>query len=68
MPMKKPEQAMLERRETYQEVLATFRWRIPERYNSGVDACDKWAGEADKLALIHEDETGRIETFTFARL
>ena len=59
---------MLERRETYDEVRSAFRWRIPARYNIGVDACDKWAGEADRLALIHEDEVGRVETFTFARL
>ncbi len=59
---------MLERRETYDEVRAAFRWRIPARYNIGVDACDKWAGEADRLALIHEDETGRVETYSFARL
>ena len=59
---------MLERRETYDEVRAAFRWRIPERYNIGVDACDKWAGDPDRLALIHEDEVGRVETFTFARL
>ena len=59
---------MLERRETYDEVYGAFRWRIPARYNIGVDACDKWAGDADRLALIHEDESGRVETFTFARL
>ena len=59
---------MLERRETYDEVRAAFRWRIPARYNIGVDACDKWAGDPDKLALIHEDAAGRVETFSFARL
>ena len=59
---------MLERADSYDELRSGFRWRIPARYNIGVDACDKWAGDADRLALIHEDEAGRVETFTFARL
>ena len=59
---------MLERADSYDELRSSFRWRIPARYNIGVDACDKWAGDADRLALIHEDETGRVETYSFARL
>ena len=27
----------------YPELVANYRWHIPERYNIGVDACDRWA-------------------------
>ena len=50
---------MLERGASYEEVRANFRWRVPERYNIGVDVCDKWAGEPDRIALIHKRGDGR---------
>ncbi len=56
---------MLEKRNTYEEVYKSFRWPIPEYYNIGVDICDKWAGERYRLALIYEDEEGKVEKFTF---
>ena len=33
---------------------------VPEYYNIGVDVCDKWADERYRLALIYEDEDGKI--------
>ena len=27
----------------YDRLVAAFRWRIPQRYNIGVDVCDRWA-------------------------
>ena len=63
---------MLERGETYEDTRARFRWRVPRRYNIGVDICDKWAGEADRLALIYKrrpDEPGpEVERYTFRDL
>jgi acetyl-CoA synthetase len=59
---------MLERAESYEALCRSFRWRVPERYNIGVDVCDKWAGDKDRLALIHKHADGRVERFTFARL
>ncbi len=56
---------MLEKKGTYDELYTAFRWPIPEYYNIGVDICDKWAGERYRLALIYEDEEGRVEKFTF---
>ena len=56
---------MLEQRRTYEEVYNSFQWPVPEYYNIGVDVCDKWAEERDRLALIYEDEEGRTEKFTF---
>jgi acetyl-CoA synthetase len=49
---------MLPPAESYQELCAKFRWRVPARYNIGVDVCDKWAGEPNRLALIHKRGPG----------
>ncbi len=52
----------------YQTLCDTFRWEVPEYYNIGVDICDKWAHQPDRLALIYEDETGRTRRYTFLDL
>jgi acetyl-CoA synthetase len=49
-------------------VYNSFHWEIPQYYNIGVDICDKWARQPDRLALIYEDESGRVEKYTFADL
>ena len=59
---------MLKPGKTYNEVYNSFHWDIPQYYNIGVDICDKWAGQSDRLALIYEDESGRVEKYTFADL
>jgi acetyl-CoA synthetase len=56
---------MLKKKNTYDEVYKSFRWRVPKKYNIGVDICDKWADERYRLALIYEDEDGKSEKFTF---
>ncbi|MFQ5468583.1 MAG: AMP-binding protein, partial [Kiloniellaceae bacterium] len=63
---------MLPAGESYQDVRARFRWRVPARYNMGVDVCDKWAGDADRLALIHVRDPGHsgppVARYTFRDL
>ncbi|MGF6467297.1 acyl-CoA synthetase [Paraburkholderia youngii] len=54
--------------ETYDSLTANFTWRIPPRYNIGVDACDKWADGSGRLALIYEDADGRATRYTFDEL
>jgi len=56
---------MLRPGKTYAEVYRTFQWEIPEFYNIGIDICDKWARQRTRLALIYEDENGRVEKYTF---
>ncbi|MCU0579216.1 MAG: acyl-CoA synthetase [Desulfobacterota bacterium] len=56
---------MLRKGTTYEEVYYRFQWRLPRFYNIGVDCCDKWAGQRYRLALIYEDEKGRVEQYTF---
>ena len=35
--------------ESYEELRAKFRWKVPARDNIGVDIRDKWAGGADRI-------------------
>jgi acetyl-CoA synthetase len=56
---------MLKPGKTYQEVYDSFRWKVPQYYNIGVDVCDKWADQRYRLALIYEDEKGQVEKYTF---
>ena len=46
---------MLKPGKTYDEVYQSFSWEIPEHYNIGVDICDKWAAQPERLALIYEN-------------
>ena len=58
---------MLTEAATYDDVCRHMRWDIPERYNMGVDVCDKHAAtQPAAIALIVEDDAGRATTHTFA--
>ena len=52
---------------SYEDLTANFRWQIPEHYNIGVDACDRWA-DTDRLALIHLADDGRETRYSFRDL
>ena len=48
---------------------AAFAWQLPERYNIGVDACDKWAqADPSRLAIIDVAADGRARHHDFAAL
>jgi acyl-coenzyme A synthetase/AMP-(fatty) acid ligase len=53
---------------TYDEVCRNFKWEIPEYYNIGVDVCDKWAGDKQRLAIIYIDPQGKKQKYTFRSL
>src|ERR1700721_926581 len=50
------------------KLAAAFSWEIPERYNIGVDVCDKWADEPARIALIHKPAAGESVEYTFAEI
>ncbi len=59
---------MLKPANSYAEIHQEFAWHIPERYNMGVDVCDKWAAcEPQRLALIHVTDQGETR-YTFGEL
>jgi acetyl-CoA synthetase len=51
---------------SYEDARAQHRWSVPERYNIAADACDRHP--RDKLAMIHEDFTGRVRRVTWGEL
>ncbi|WP_428699218.1 acyl-CoA synthetase [Stappia sp.] len=60
---------MLADAKTYEELVARFEWNVPERYNIGVDICDKWADtDPERIALVCIGEDGAREEVTFADL
>ena len=59
---------MLPPGDSYDAVRAAFRWRVPARYNIGVDACDRWADGSGRLALLHRRDDGGTERISFDAL
>ena len=57
---------MLQKAQSYEAIRSAFSWPIPAFYNIGVDICDKWAPDPDRLALIHEKRDGTVARYTFA--
>jgi acyl-coenzyme A synthetase/AMP-(fatty) acid ligase len=53
---------------TYDEICGAFRWQLPQTFNFAADVVDVWARDAEKLALLWCDESGREERYTYARM
>ena len=53
---------------TYEAVRDAFRWCIPERYNIGVDCCDRWADGSGRPALLHLHADGHLDRISFDTL
>ena len=49
----------------YEALRRDFRWAIPDRYNMGVDCCDRHADGRGRLALIVEAEDGEVRRWSF---
>ncbi|MGU9982378.1 AMP-binding protein [Phreatobacter sp. HK31-P] len=53
----------------YAALVRDFRWRIPARYNIGVDVCTRWAeADPDRVAIIWQRPDGQVEPVTFGQL
>ncbi len=60
---------MLIKTNDYDELHGTFELEFPEKYNIGVDICDKWyCQDPEKLAIIQKHEDGSIQNFSFGDL
>jgi acetyl-CoA synthetase len=54
---------------SYEELVAAFRWRIPDRYNIGVACADAWAErEPERTALIGYADNGELRPVTYGEL
>jgi len=54
---------VLARARDYGSLAAGFAWRVPDRYNIGVDVADRQRADADALILVDAD--GRVERRRF---
>jgi acetyl-CoA synthetase len=53
----------------YDALYRAFHWQIPQRYNIGVDVCDRWAAlDPRRLAILHAHGDGRIDEISFGWL
>ena len=59
---------MLTRHDDYMELVRSFAWKVPDRYNIGVDVCDRHADDPGRVALIVEEEDGTVRRHTFAEI
>ncbi|WP_349370585.1 AMP-binding protein [Salinarimonas sp.] len=60
---------MLGEARDYDTLMAGFRWAVPERYNIGVDVCDRWAAaDPDRPAVLEVGASGAVEAWTYGRL
>ena len=60
---------VLPRVKDYSSLYRQCRWKVPSRYNIGVDVCDRWAArEPDRLAILHVHPDGRDERITYGWL
>ena len=53
---------------SFDEIRERFRWNVPQRYNIGVDICDRHTDIGDRIAIHVENAQGAERTFTFAEL
>ncbi|OSQ49952.1 acyl-CoA synthetase [Thalassospira alkalitolerans] len=59
---------MLAGRNDYATVRSDFVWDVPDYFNIGVDVCDKWADDPDRLALMYRRRDGSRRDYSFAQL
>jgi acetyl-CoA synthetase len=52
----------------YAGLVAGFAWDIPERFNIGVDVCDRWAAREPGRVAIQEVVGSRVSEITFGDL
>ncbi|MDX1707495.1 MAG: AMP-binding protein [Desulfobacterales bacterium] len=54
--------------DTYEDICRNFNWEFPEFFNIGVDICDKWADDKNRVALIYLDENDIEHKITYWEL
>jgi len=52
----------------YREICARHRWQVPRDFNIAHAICGRHAGDASRIALYWEDESGSSSRWTYAQL
>src|SRR5690242_17979111 len=55
-------------RDRYREIVDSFRWDVPARFNMGDVCCLRHAQDPRRIALYWEDESGAVDALTFRDL
>ena len=60
---------MLPKADSYEELCEKFEWTIPEHFNIGVEACDKWANKVpDQVAIESVESDGSVNFLKYGAL
>jgi acetyl-CoA synthetase len=60
---------MLPKADSYTALASEFRWQVPERYNIGVDVCDRWAAQSpDRIAVTFVGSDNRPRDYSYGEL
>ena len=60
---------MLRYASDYDSLVSGFHWQIPERYNIGVDVCDRWAeADPERPAILDVAADGQVTVFSYRDL
>jgi acetyl-CoA synthetase len=60
---------MLSNADSYEGLSHAFRWQVPDRYNIGVDVCDRWAAqEPERIALTFVGADNRARDHSYGEL
>jgi acetyl-CoA synthetase len=53
----------------YDALVRDFRWAVPDRYNIGIDVCERWAArEPGRLAILHVRPDGGVDEISYGAL
>jgi acetyl-CoA synthetase len=52
----------------YDRLYRQFRWHVPREFNIAAVCGQRWAAESSRVAIHHEDDSGRRSTHTYAAL
>lgn len=55
-------------RDEYQRLYGDFRWQVPADFNIAAHCCGRWAGDAQRIAVLFEDDAGNACTLSYAQL
>ncbi|MCA3217915.1 MAG: AMP-binding protein [Burkholderiales bacterium] len=56
------------RADQYATLYRQFRWHVPREFNIATVCGQRWAAESSRVAIHHEDDSGRRSTHTYAAL
>jgi acetyl-CoA synthetase len=60
---------MLPAADTYAALAGDFRWQVPQRFNIGVDVCDRWAArEPERVALTFVGANNQARDYSYGEL